>query len=807
VTPKSFDKDLLQILGLCLDDVDSKFISVLSDERLSCFYSLEANEQGLSCMVESTVELSTEACIEDIAERRKAEEASRESKEKYRTLFEEAMDAIFVADAETGIIVDCNRAATELVGRTRSELIGKHQRILHPQQEDTGGGLSKTFQQHLREKEGQVLETQVITKRGEIKEVAIKANLVELNGKKVLQGTFRDITERRKAEEALRESEEKFRTIFENVNEVIVYVDNHGKILDVSERSTEIFGYKKDEVIGKNFLRVGFLGLRDAPKIARIFKDVLISGKDSSLMQLEIKHKNGSMVHVEVSSRLLRKNDKIEGFLCIVRDITERKRAELALKESEEKFRSIFEGVADGLIYLDRFGKILEVNRRAVEILGGSEEELLGKRFTKIGIFSFKETMTLMGNLAGILRGKKTILNLNIKNKKGQVISLECSTSLLKTGSQTMIATVLRDISERREAEEALRQSEERFRSLFERSPEALAYVDSQFEILDSNPRFTELFGYTREEARGKNLDSLIVPADRIDEAEKLGERAAEGYVYHDTVRKTKHGLLVPVSVSAAPIVVKGVLIGYVAVYKDISHLKKAEEALTVMNEKLRVIGGLTRHDARNRLSLVTTNAYLVKECLRGNNEAESYLEKIEGAVNDVVGIFDFAKIYEMLGVEKPTYVDVAKAVNEAVSLFPALETVKVMIGCHGLAVLADSLLRQAFYNLIDDSLKYAQNLTQIKVYYERMDNDHLRLVYEDNGAGIPFDKKSMLFQRGYTSGKGSGYGLYLIQKMMEIYGWTIQETGEPGKGARFVMEIPKFNKEGKELYCLDAKA
>ncbi|PIU59875.1 hypothetical protein COS86_01910, partial [Candidatus Bathyarchaeota archaeon CG07_land_8_20_14_0_80_47_9] len=140
-------------------------------------------------------------------------EALQESEERYRTLFEEAMDAIFVADAETGILIDCNRAATELVGRTKKELIGKHQRILHPRQEIVEEGISKTFKQHLKEKKGQVLEAQVITKKGEIKEVAIKANLMELRGKKVLQGIFRDITDRKQMENALRKSEENHRNI------------------------------------------------------------------------------------------------------------------------------------------------------------------------------------------------------------------------------------------------------------------------------------------------------------------------------------------------------------------------------------------------------------------------------------------------------------------------------------------------------------------------------------------------------------------------------------------------------------------
>jgi PAS domain S-box-containing protein len=167
-----------------------------------------------------------------------------ESEEKYRTLFEEAMDAIFVANAKTGILIDCNRAATKLVGRTKTELIGKHQRILHPQREIAEEGLSKTFKQHLKEREGQVLEAQVITKTGEIKEVAIKANLIELGGKKVLLGVFRDVTEHKKAEQALKESEEKFRNLAEQSPNMI-FINKKGKVVYANRKAEEIIGYKR----------------------------------------------------------------------------------------------------------------------------------------------------------------------------------------------------------------------------------------------------------------------------------------------------------------------------------------------------------------------------------------------------------------------------------------------------------------------------------------------------------------------------------------------------------------------------------
>jgi PAS domain S-box-containing protein len=150
------------------------------------------------------------------------------SEEKYRKQFEEALDAIFVADAETGILVDCNRAASELVGREKSELIGKNQRILHPSKE-IEGDFSRTFKQHIEEKEGQILEAQVITKRGEIKDVAIKANVFEVRGKKMLQGIFRDITERKKMEAEVKQKLDMLEALTQNlgVGFTIISKDYH----------------------------------------------------------------------------------------------------------------------------------------------------------------------------------------------------------------------------------------------------------------------------------------------------------------------------------------------------------------------------------------------------------------------------------------------------------------------------------------------------------------------------------------------------------------------------------------------------
>jgi signal transduction histidine kinase len=244
------------------------------------------------------------------------------------------------------------------------------------------------------------------------------------------------------------------------------------------------------------------------------------------------------------------------------------------------------------------------------------------------------------------------------------------------------------------------------------------------------------------------------------------------------------------------------------AVYKDISQLKKAEEELRdtlkkleTMNEKLRVVGRLTRHDLRNKLSVVTGNLYFAKKKLPVDHKISEHLEGIKSAGEQMVRIFEFARAYEMLGAEELVYVDVEEKVAEAVSLFSNLNGVRIVNSCHGLTALADSLLRQLFYNLIDNSLKYGEKLKTIVMRYEDTGTDRLELIYEDDGVGIPDAEKKKLFQEGY--GKGTGYGLYLIRKICQVYGWDIQETGKEGKGAQFKVTIPRVNERGRICYKL----
>jgi signal transduction histidine kinase len=135
-----------------------------------------------------------------------------------------------------------------------------------------------------------------------------------------------------------------------------------------------------------------------------------------------------------------------------------------------------------------------------------------------------------------------------------------------------------------------------------------------------------------------------------------------------------------------------------------------------------------------------------------------------------------------MLGAEEPKHIDVGWALREAVSLASDLKGIRISNECSGLTVLADSLLRELFHNLIDNTLKYGKKISQIRVSYEDR-GGQLKLVFEDDGVGIPSEMKPKLFTRGF--GKGTGLGLFLIKKIVEFYGWQVEEAGTEGKGAR----------------------
>jgi PAS domain S-box-containing protein len=292
------------------------------------------------------------------------------------------------------------------------------------------------------------------------------------------------------------------------------------------------------------------------------------------------------------------------------------------------------------------------------------------------------------------------------------------------------LAYGIRTTVKSKQAEKELRKSENKYRSLVENVGTGIATTDLEGIFIFVNQALCNMTDYSEKELIGKPFADFLHPDDK--------ERVLQIFLdsWKNPDRKLhiefrvlhKKGHIVHMYSSPTATMYNNKIIGFNAIISDITERKKAEETLNSMmnqlamiNEKLGVVGSLTRHDVRNKLVAVLNNIYLAKKTLTGNHEALKYLGYVESAFDQVGKIFEFARIYEILGTEELCYVDVSKSVDEAVILFSDLHGAKVVNDCHGLTVLADSLLRQLFYNLIDDSLKYGEKVSQIRMYCEKV--------------------------------------------------------------------------------------
>jgi PAS domain S-box-containing protein len=517
--------------------------------------------------------------------------------------------------------------------------------------------------------------------------------------------------------------------------------------------------------------------------------------------------KDGEEYQGELSVNIIKDSSgNPTGFVGIVRDITERKNVERKLQVSEKSWSNSFNSLEDVMIIIGKDFTIKKMNDIGLKLLGKTREEVVGKKCYQLihgldspGEFCPYERTLKTGKVESVERYEK---------KFDKYFSIKSSPIFNERGETLGFVDLMRDVTERKNAEKALREAEKKYRKTILKANVGIIGYDAEGKVKVLNPKMWQMTGYKRSEIPTlQDWFKKLYPNE--EERRKIRDRwfkrmSEEGEV------KEGHAIIITKDGKRRNFLFNGVRLesgDSIAFAEDITDRKEAEKKLDGMinelvtiNEKLGVVGKLTRHDARNKLSVIANNIYLAKQKLAANNDALKFLGDIESAVDQMEELFDFARTYEMLGIEELSPMDVAKSVDEAVMLFSGVEGIKIVNECRGLTVMADSLLRQLFYNLIDDTLKHGEKVSQIRVYYEE-GADQLKLVYEDDGVGIPENEKELIFKEGY--GKGTGYGLYLIKKICEEYGWTIRETGKLGKGAQFTMIIPKTNRNGKRIYKL----
>ncbi|HEY55611.1 MAG TPA: PAS domain S-box protein [Dehalococcoidia bacterium] len=404
-------------------------------------------------------------------------------------------------------------------------------------------------------------------------------------------------TGRKRVEDGLVQPIEQFQALLEEAPIGVCNTDLKGKITYINKRFEEVSGYSRQEVVGKNGFKLGMFSVETLSLLAKRLSRRL-RGSPSRLLEIQFKCKDGHWIWVAMEGKIMREKGIPVGFQIISRDVTERKQAEEALRESGEWFRSIVENSQAGIMILDDAYHVTYVNDQLCKISGYYRKEVVGQDFRQ---FLDEESKQLVADRY-IRRQKGEEVppryEFNIVRKDGQKRRVEISSTVLKdsAGIVKTVAQIL-DITERKQAEEALQQSNRRFKDIAKNALEWIWEVDAEGEYTYSGPVVKKILGYKPGEVLGKHFYDLFHPDDR----EELKKAALEIFAKKQSFRRFvnrnihKNGQIVWLSTSGVPILDKGGnLIGYRGADVDVTERKQGEEALQDEKNKLQsVVGAL----------------------------------------------------------------------------------------------------------------------------------------------------------------------------------------------------------------------
>jgi PAS domain S-box-containing protein len=594
-------------------------------------------------LVESILKIFAVRAAAEI-ERMHADEALRVSEASYRSIFEAAEDAIFIHDPKTGVIVDANPSACSSTGYTREEL-----RRLSV--DDLGSGVppytGADAARHIREAQAGRpvrIEWHRKNKDGTLHwdEVYIKAAVIA--GERRLIAVTREITERKQAEEALRASEEQYRTIFNASVDGLVLKDADHRIVDVNEAYLAMHGYRREQVLGQRMS--AFIPAELQARCEVLLPEVL-AGEPCHIEARTQRH-DGTTFEVEIHGVPIRYGGRPHA-LVVMRDITQAKRAEEALRASEEQYRAMFAASEDALILWDSSAQRVDVNPAYEQVFGWTREEVIGRGYESSGLPE-EYTRPRLEMVRRTLAGEPCQAELVSVRKNGERFHADIRTIPIKYRGEPHVLATVRDVTQRRLAEEALRASEEQYRAIFNGSADALVLRDADFRIVDVNAAYETLSGRRRDAVVGVGTLTLTAHDDPAKRRELHANALAGRPIHFETEARRGDGTAFVIEVRGVPMSYRGkphVL--YMG--RDVTENRLAERALRASEEQYRAIftasaDGIVLRDADFRVVDVNPAALAMVGKSRaevvGSNRlvviAESERERVRAMHRRVLG-------------------------------------------------------------------------------------------------------------------------------------------------------------------------
>ncbi|WP_170285877.1 PAS domain S-box protein [Propionivibrio limicola] len=729
----------------------------------------------------------------------------------YRPLIDHAMpDALFVSDCG-GRVVEVNARACDSLGYTKTELLAMSipdfeqdldlaaileiNHALKP-------GMTRRLYGHHRRKDGRAFP------------VEIHVGCHETGGKHLFLSIVRDISERWRAEEALRHSEERFRRIYEYAPIGISIGDQSGRFLQCNPAFCQLIGYSEEELRSKVFSSL----VHPDDREANLIEVERLKAGEVSHFDIENRYvrKDGSSVWVEKFVSLLPGENGNPGLLiALLNDITARKTFETALAEREEQYRAVIETAADGFWMVDDAGYLLAVNEAYVRRSGYRREELLGQN---IAALEARESSPEVGcHIGNIRRNGSDLFETWHRTKSGERWPVEVNASYWAAAGGRFFV-FLRDISERKQAAAALQESEARFRATFEQAAVGIAHVAPDGRWLRVNKKLCEILGYSQQELLAQKFADITHPGD-IETSLALVQRMLAGETPTLVAEKRyihKNGSTIYANLTVALTrKADGSPDYFITVIEDISERKRTEAALQAMHAEME---HLTRfqvanqtaaafaHELNQPLNAVASYAEAALRLLRvGNPRPEKLIHAIENSAQQAQRAGRVVR--ELLA-----FMNQNEVQTELLCLNTLVRDILVRIEADGFStanfrleldpalppVTANRLqVEKVLVNLIENSIEAMReagiSAQAITVTVRTGADDVMaQVTITDRGPGIDRQTLHRIFEPFFsTKPKGLGMGLAISRAIIEAHGGQLWVDSEAGAGASFHFTLP----------------
>ena len=527
---------------------------------------------------------------ESESERKRIEAALRESEERYKNFVEKSFAGVYVV--QNGLFVYLNDNAASFAGYNPEELKGRRSdSIVHP--EDLSRTKEKAAKM-LKGKASSPYEFRIVTKDGQIRWIMEMLSSIQYDGRKAILGNSMDITERKQAEEALRESEEKYRAIIENIEEGYHEVDIKGNFTFFNESMCKFMGYEREELLGMNNRQ--YTDEENARKVYQVYNRVYRTGEPVKNFEWQIIRKDGDRRDVEVSISLIRDAEgHPTGFRGIARDTTERKRVEEELRQSEEKYRDIFDKTVEGIYRTTPAGRFLILNPAFARICGYASPEEMTEKVTDIAnqLYANPEDRSRFQNLIAA-EGEVKGFDVQFKHPTKGLVWISINSKALRDeqGNIQYYDGTIEDVTERKRSEEALRESEKRYRELTDFLPISIFEADATGGLISFNRTALEVFRYNQEDYKeGMNSLQFFAPEEWQRVGENMG-RVIQGTSIpgREFTFLRKDGSTFIGLIYASPKIHENKAVGIRGAIIDITERKLAEESLRHAEERYRSI-------------------------------------------------------------------------------------------------------------------------------------------------------------------------------------------------------------------------